>query len=155
MAQSQVPRALDCYCAAHDRRQGSWIECPALASSISGVGGSACLVARRRAVSAHDIPADVVVHAYLRPDGQRLHVLVRVPLAAMRDVQFPLRGPGYLELAKADDFLRQAALTWVRDSLSLYEDGRTHPRAAAAGRDARLAAVGPIVRVVRAPPWRS
>ena len=83
-----------------------------------------CLViATTAAVSAHDIPADVVVHAYLRPDGQRLHALVRVPLAAMRDVQFPLRGPGYLELAKADDFLRQAALTWVRDSLELFENG--------------------------------
>jgi len=83
-----------------------------------------CLViATNAAVSAHDIPADVVVHAYLRPDGQRLHALIRVPLAAMRDVQFPLRGPGYLELAKADDFLRQAALTWVRDSLELFENG--------------------------------
>ena len=83
-----------------------------------------CLViATTAAVSAHDIPADVVVHAYLRPDGQRLHALIRVPLAAMRDVQFPLRGPGYLELAKADDFLRQAALTWVRDSLTLFEGG--------------------------------
>ena len=83
-----------------------------------------CLViATTAAVSAHDIPADVVVQAYLRPDGQRLHALIRVPLAAMRDVQFPLRGPGYLELAKADDFLRQAALTWVRDSLELFENG--------------------------------
>ena len=83
----------------------------------------ALVLATTAAVSAHDIPADVVVHAYLRPDGQRLHALIRVPLAAMRDVQFPIRGPGYLEIAKADDFLRQAALTWVRDSLTLFENG--------------------------------
>jgi hypothetical protein len=38
---------------------------------------------------AHDIPADVRVNAFVKPDGQRLSLLVRVPLKAMRDVDFP------------------------------------------------------------------
>jgi hypothetical protein len=99
---------------------------PAL-SSIAFLARVSCLLlvlaGATAVLSAHDIPADVVVQAYLRPEGRRLHTLVRVPLGAMRDVQFPLRGPGYLELAKADEFLREAALTWIRDSLVLYENG--------------------------------
>ena len=54
---------------------------------------------------AHDIPVSVVVQTYLRPQGQTLHVLVRAPLAAMRDVEFPLRGDGLLDLARADETL--------------------------------------------------
>ena len=74
--------------------------------------------------SAHDIPADVVVHVYVKPEGQALHVLVRVPLAAMRDVTFPTRGPGYLELDKADEALRRSAFVWIRDPLQVYENDR-------------------------------
>lgn len=46
------------------------------------------------APQAHEVPADVTVQAYVHPAGSTLTVLVRVPLAAMRDVDFPLRGPG-------------------------------------------------------------
>ena len=31
---------------------------------------------------AHDIPNDVTVQAFVKPEGQQLHVLVRVPLEA-------------------------------------------------------------------------
>ena len=48
------------------------------------------LLLSRRAAAAHDIPASVVVQAFVRPQGDTLRVLVRVPLAAMRDVEFPL-----------------------------------------------------------------
>ena len=34
--------------------------------------------------AAHDIPTDVRVNAFVKPDGQRLHLLIRVPLKAMR-----------------------------------------------------------------------
>jgi hypothetical protein len=73
--------------------------------------------------SAHDIPADVTVRAFLKPEGQRLHLLVRAPMAAMRDVQFPTRGVGNLDLAKADSSLRQAAMLWIADNVAVYEDG--------------------------------
>ena len=74
-------------------------------------------------VAAHDIPADIVAQLFLRPEGNRLHVLVRIPLAAMRDIQFPQRGPGFLELDRGGDALREAARTWVQGSLNVYEDG--------------------------------
>src|SRR5436305_129157 len=41
------------------------------------------------AVAAHDIPNDVTVQALVRPEGQRLRVLVRAPLQAMRDMDYP------------------------------------------------------------------
>ena len=72
--------------------------------------------------SAHDIPNDVKVQAFVRPDGQQLQLLVRVPLMAMREVDFPRRGPGYLDLARADAALRNAATLWIADNIELYED---------------------------------
>lgn len=74
---------------------------------------------------AHDIPATVVVRVFVKPDGQRLRLIVRVPLEAMRDIQWPLRGPGYLDIPRADSVLRDAARLWIASSVELYEgDGR-------------------------------
>ncbi len=85
--------------------------------------------------AAHEIPNDVKVQAFVRPSGQQLQLLVRVPLIAMREVDFPRRGPGYLDLAHADAALRNAATLWIADNIELYEgDTRlAYPR----GADAR------------------
>ncbi len=40
--------------------------------------------------AAHDIPSDVTVHAFVKPAGGRLQLLVRVPLKAIRDLDFPV-----------------------------------------------------------------
>lgn len=71
--------------------------------------------------AAHDIPNDVTVQAFVKPAGDRLHLLVRVPLRAMRDVDFPKRGQGSLDLARADAALRDAAVLWIVDAIQLYE----------------------------------
>jgi len=89
---------------------------------------------------AHDIPTDARVQAFVKPEGQRLLVLVRVPLGAMNEVDMPLRGPGYLDLAKADAALRVAAELWFSDNLTLYEEDRPLPRPAIAGARVSLAA---------------
>ena len=79
-------------------------------------------------LSAHDIPSDVTIHAFIKPDGRILKLLARVPLKAMRDVNFPLRGPGFLDIAKADDFLNDAALLWIAGSVAIDEgDHRLGP----------------------------
>src|SRR5712664_1536055 len=70
---------------------------------------------------AHDIPADVRVNAFVKPEGQRLRLLIRVPLKAMREVDFPRRGAGFLDLARADASLRNAATLWIADNVDLYE----------------------------------
>ena len=77
---------------------------------------------------AHDIPADVRIQAFVKPEGQHLYVLLRVPLGAMNEVDMPLRGAGYLDLARADPALRVAAELWFADNLSLFEDDRPLPR---------------------------
>src|SRR6476659_10837873 len=41
------------------------------------------------ALIAHDIPADVTVQAFAKPDGNRLRLIVRGPLAAMRAMDYP------------------------------------------------------------------
>jgi HupE/UreJ protein len=71
---------------------------------------------------AHDIPSDVRINAFVKPEGNRLELLIRVPLAAMIEVDFPTRGPGYLDLARLDDALRNATKLYLTDNISLYEN---------------------------------
>ena len=71
--------------------------------------------------SAHDIPNDVTVQAFVKPDGKWLHLLIRVPLKAMRDINFPERGPGYLDLARVGAVLPGAATLWISDFIEVYE----------------------------------
>ena len=75
----------------------------------------------------HDIPSDITIQAFIKPEGQRLRLLVRVPLEAMQDVNFPLVGPGYLDLSRANEYLNDAAMLWIGQEVSLYEDGTRLP----------------------------
>src|SRR3954462_9651183 len=76
----------------------------------------------RGLASAHEIPASVLLRIFVRPDGDTLRVLVRAPLEAMRDIEFPPRDSGrYLDVARAEPLLRQAATTWIANAMRLYE----------------------------------
>ncbi|PYQ06081.1 MAG: hypothetical protein DMF83_13505 [Acidobacteria bacterium] len=77
--------------------------------------------------SPHDIAPDVAVQAFLKPEGQRLRLLVRTPLAALRDVVYPTRGPVYLDIARADPSLRDAANLWIAGAVELYEEDERLP----------------------------
>ena len=77
---------------------------------------------------AHDIPNDVTVQAFLKPEGQRLRLLVRAPMKAMRDVEFPEKGPGYLDLARSGPFLADAATLWISDAIAVYEGDMRLPK---------------------------
>lgn len=80
------------------------------------------------AAQAHDIPNDVTVQAFLKPEGHRLRLLVRAPMKAMRDVEFPQKGPGYLDLARTGPFLADAATLWISDAIALYENDSRLPK---------------------------
>jgi len=71
---------------------------------------------------AHEIPTDVLIQILVKPEGNRVQVLVRVPVASMQDIDFPQRGPGYLDIPAADSALRRAASIWVANDLAVYED---------------------------------
>jgi hypothetical protein len=79
---------------------------------------------------AHDIPNDVTVQAFLKPDGSTLRLLVRVPLRAMRDIDFPSRGKeGFIDLERTEPLLADAATLWISDFVKLYEDDAALPKA--------------------------
>jgi hypothetical protein len=52
---------------------------------------------------------------------------MRVPLAAMVEVEYPTRGPGYLDLARANDALRGAIKLYLTDNIELFENGEPSP----------------------------
>ena len=79
------------------------------------------LVAVPARALAHDIPDSAVVQAFLKPEGDSLRFLIRVPLEAMADIDVPRRGEGYLDLANADAALRTAAIVWIGRQVALYE----------------------------------
>jgi hypothetical protein len=74
---------------------------------------------------AHEIPADVTVQAFVKPEGGTIRALVRVPLVSMRDYVFPLRGPGYLEIGPSTEVSRDAAVEWIRNFVEMYEGGES------------------------------
>jgi hypothetical protein len=76
---------------------------------------------------AHEIPNEVTIQTFLRPEGQRLLFLVRAPLKAMREMDVPLRGEGFIDLARADQVLRDSATQWIADFVKVYEDDRELP----------------------------
>ena len=76
----------------------------------------------------HDIPNDVTVRTFVKPEGDRLRLLVRVPMAAMRDVVFPEREGGFLDLVQARPLLPGAATVWLSDLIDVYEEGRELPK---------------------------
>ena len=88
------------------------------------------LFALRLIAFAHDIPNDVTVQAFLKPEGQQLHLLARVPMKACRDVDFPIKRDGYLDIAGADSALSDAATLWLSDNIEIYEDDVPLPKPA-------------------------
>jgi hypothetical protein len=74
-------------------------------------------------VKAHDIPASVTVHMYVKPEGNHVKVLLRVPLESMSELVYPTWGPGYLDFERADSVLLDAAHVYLTEELKLYENG--------------------------------
>jgi hypothetical protein len=78
--------------------------------------------------AAHDIPADTTVRVFIKPDGQRLHMLVRVQMMSINDIDWPQqKDTGYLDLARVEPFLRDASTMWIGDYMDVYENGRKLP----------------------------
>ncbi len=72
-------------------------------------------------VAAHDLPRDVTVQAFVKPEGQTLNVLIRVPLKAIMDVEFPRREQDFVDLTRVDQSLRDAATIWLSGNIDIYE----------------------------------
>src|SRR5882757_8366394 len=85
----------------------------------------ACIIAicgTVQSASPHEIPSDVKINAFVKPSGNRLELLLRVPMGAMREVEFPTRGPGYIDMPRVEEALRNAAQLWFIDNIDVYEN---------------------------------
>ena len=72
---------------------------------------------------AHEIPNEIVLHAFVKPEGGRLHLLVRVPLVLLQDLDVPKRGSGYLDLASVPQQFPDAAAAMAKN-IVLHENGQ-------------------------------
>ena len=88
---------------------------------------AALVAALACAAVAHEIPNDVRINAFVKPEGRTLELLLRVPLAAMTEIDFPIRGPGYLVLSRADEALRHATKLYLTDNITVTEDDAQLP----------------------------
>ena len=84
----------------------------------------AALIVLAAPIFAHDIPSDVTVQAFVKPQGQTLRVLMRLPLKAVMDVEFPHRERDFVDLARVDRSLHYAAQQALLDNLEIYEGDR-------------------------------
>jgi hypothetical protein len=73
-------------------------------------------------VHAHDIPSRVTVYAFVKPEGNELTALLRVPMEAFGEVSFPLRGPGFLKFSEAQFSLDDAARIYITESMHFFEN---------------------------------
>ena len=84
---------------------------------------SAALLASAR-LSAHEIPSDVRIQAFLHQDGSRLRLLVRVPVAStVNEIEWPARGP-LLDLASLPPSTLEQAARWIAGRVDLFEEDR-------------------------------
>lgn len=75
------------------------------------------------------IPEVVNVKVFVRLENGGLDLLVRVPLAAVKDIQFPVRGEaGYLDLDALPSMLPGAAEHWIAGGFDVFDHGQPVPR---------------------------
>ena len=74
---------------------------------------------------AHDVPNEIIIRGFAKPEGNNLKVAVRVPLILLSQLNLPKRGPGYLDLAQIDRSLDQAAAQ-VASELVRFSEGDEH-----------------------------
>ncbi len=88
---------------------------------------AALLLGAPSVARAHEIPERVALTMLTRAESDRVLVLLRVPLEAMRDVEFPLRADGTLDLSRMPPLLDEAAAVWLVPAVALYRDGDRLP----------------------------
>lgn len=75
------------------------------------------------AAKAHDIPPSVTIHMYVKPEGDTLKLLLRVPIDSMSELVYPTWGPGFMDFERVDPILLDAAQVYLTDELRIFENG--------------------------------
>ena len=95
---------------------------------------AAVLLASAARPSAHEVPSDVRIQAFLQPDGQLLRLVVRAPVAAtVNDLEWPMKGP-LLDLGQMQPAVLEEGARWIASRVDLLEGDRQlgSPRVAGA-----------------------
>ena len=88
----------------------------------------AALILWPPATSAHDVPDNVSIVAFLKPENGRMLILVRMPANALIDFIFPtLFDSNWLDLKNINGLPEDGAKVWIADLLSIYEDDNALP----------------------------
>jgi hypothetical protein len=74
-------------------------------------------------LAAHDLPGKLTILMYVKPHDTQLTVLLRVPMEGLSEIEFPLRGQGYLDFDRLDPALQDAAKIYILDNMRFYADG--------------------------------
>ncbi|MCX6586874.1 MAG: HupE/UreJ family protein [Acidobacteria bacterium] len=76
-------------------------------------------------LAAHEAPVIAHVQVHLATNGQTMRAVVRLPLEAVRDVDFPRTAEGFLDAAALAPRLDGLAKLWAADPLRLYAAGQS------------------------------
>jgi hypothetical protein len=80
------------------------------------------------------IPTVVNIKAFAAADRDHLDLLIRLPLASVKNVQFPIRDSlGHLDVAALQSMQDGIARNWVADTLEVTEQGAKLPKPAVLG----------------------
>ena len=91
---------------------------------VRALAAAVVVLVLQGALGAHDIPDEIVLQSYVRPEQNRLQVLLRIPLLAVADANLPKDGPGYLAMQYLDPALGEAANQISNGIVFLEEDER-------------------------------
>ena len=89
--------------------------------ALRAVAAAAIALTCHAILRAHDIPDEIVLHSYVKPEGNRLQVLLRIPLIAIADANLPKDGPGYLAMRYLDPALQEAA-NQISNGIVFFEE---------------------------------
>lgn len=78
-------------------------------------------------VLAHDIPSRATLFIYVKPEQDQLNVLVRAPMDTLSEIDFPRRGPGYLNFALLGESLEDATHVYILSAFKILEDNQPLP----------------------------
>ena len=115
-------------------------------------GGAHSVRAAR--LSAHDIPRDVTVQAFVKPEGQTLQLLVRVPLKAHHGCRVPAPRTRLRRSGARRSVASRRRQVWLSNKIEIYE-GDTPLPDAAHRLDPLLAGIGSVVRAPTTARWRT
>ena len=88
--------------------------------SSAAVWALVALVALPLSAIAHDMPSDAVVQMFVKASGNRLQVILRLPLSSLLNLDLPKRGTQYLDLDRIERPLYDAGAA-VASVMEVYQ----------------------------------